>query len=333
LDIYLGIDVGSVTTKLVALDDNCSLIHYIYRPTKGDPLVALKNGLSEMEMLLSPGTHICGVATTGSGRHLAGVIIGADLVKNEITSQASATLHYFPEARTVIEIGGQDSKMIFIRECHAAEFAMNTVCAAGTGGFLDHQAKRLNLSLYEFSQRALISQNPVAISGRCTVFAESDMVHKQQMGHSTEDIIYGLCRRLVKNYLSDVSLAKDINPPIVFQGGVAFNRGIVKALEEELKTKLIVPRHPEIMGAIGAALLIREDMFNNIGPEHSRFKGFKTASIDHRISPSECRECAIHCQVTQLSLGGQNAARWGGVCDLWQEYPVINNEETDENCS
>ncbi len=121
------------------------------------------------------------------------------------------------------------------------DFGMNTVCAAGTGSFLDHQALRLNMSIEEFSQRALESKTPVRIAGRCTVFAESDMIHKQQMGHRTEDILYGLCQALVRNYLNNVGLGKDIQPPIVFQGGVAFNQGIVKALREELNTEVIVP--------------------------------------------------------------------------------------------
>jgi len=323
LDIYLGIDVGSVTTKLVALDEGTALVSYIYRPTLGDPVAALKTGLDALENQLPAETDICGVAATGSGRRLAGVICGADMVKNEITCQATAAVHYFPEVRTVIEIGGQDSKLIIIDEGAAADFSMNTICAAGTGSFLDHQARRLGLSLGEFGSKALQSQNPVSISGRCTVFAESDMVHKQQMGYPAADIIYGLCHRLVQNYLGDNSLKQQIKPPVVFQGGVAFNRGIIRAFEEELKTGLIIPTHPEIMGAIGAALIVREEMFNNRGLEESRFKGFEAAGQDYQTSPSECRDCAIYCQVTQLSLKGQTLARWGGSCDLWQEYPGL----------
>jgi len=194
------------------------------------------------------------------------------LVKNEITSHAVGALHYFPRAQTVIEIGGQDSKIIIIREGMVTDFGMNTVCAAGTGSFLDHQALRLNMSIQELSQRSLKSKNPVPIAGRCTVFAESDMIHKQQTGQRTEDILYGLCQALVRNYLNNVGLGKDIQPPIIFQGGVAFNRGIVKALREELGIEVIVPPHHEVMGAIGAALLVHEEMAGS--QNGSNFKGF-----------------------------------------------------------
>jgi len=256
MEVYLGIDVGSVTTKFAVLDKNNELITNNYLLTQGKPIETMQQGLKQIEQQLPKDADICGVATTGSARYLAGVIVGADLVKNEITSQAVAALNYFPQVQTIIEIGGQDSKIIIIRDGILTDFGMNTVCAAGTGSFLDHQAVRLDMSIEEFSQRALDSNTSVRIAGRCTVFAESDMIHKQQMGHRTEDIVYGLCQALVRNYLNNVGLGKDIKSPIVFQGGVAFNQGIVKALQEELDAEIIVPPHHEVMGAIGAALLV-----------------------------------------------------------------------------
>ncbi len=327
MDVFLGIDVGSVSTKIAALDQNANLINHSYKPTLGDPVAALKTGLEYIKKKLPQDIYIRGVATTGSGRRLAGVICGADMVKNEITCQATAARHFFPEARTVIEIGGQDSKLIPIDDDGVTDFSMNTVCAAGTGSFLDSQAIRLGMSIEEFSRKALESGNPVSIAGRCTVFAESDMVHKQQMGHPPADIIYGLCRRLVRNYLGDMNLGRNIEVPLVFQGGVAFNEGIVRAFEEELDTKLIVPPHPEMMGAIGAALLARREMFNNRVPDESRFKGFESVARDYKTSPDKCRDCATPCSVTRLTLNGQAVARWGGACDLWQEYPAAKNEE------
>ncbi len=197
---------------------------------------------------------------------------------------------------------------------------MNTVCAAGTGSFLDHQALRLNMSIEEFSQRALDSNTLVRIAGRCTVFAESDMIHKQQMGHRTEDIVYGLCQALIRNYLNNVGLGKEIKPPIVFQGGVAFNQGIVKALQEELNTEVIVPPHHEIMGAIGSALLVHEEIVNN--NSGSRFKGFGVSEIKYHTTSFECEACPNRCEIAQLSLNGQVLARWGGRCDLWERSPT-----------
>jgi predicted CoA-substrate-specific enzyme activase len=316
MEAYLGIDVGSVTTKFAILSEADELAAHLYLPTQGKPIEMTQQGLAQIKEQLPRDVSISGVATTGSARFLAGVIVGADLVKNEITSHAVGALHYFPQSQTVIEIGGQDSKIIIIREGMVTDFGMNTVCAAGTGSFLDHQASRLNMSIEQFSQRALDSQKPVPIAGRCTVFAESDMIHKQQMGHRTEDIVYGLCQALVRNYLNNVGLGKDIQPPIIFQGGVAFNQGIVKALQAELGAEVIVPPHHEVMGAIGAALLVHEEMASS--QNGSRFKGFGVSEINYRTSSFECRACPTSCEIAQLSLNGQVLARWGGRCDLWE---------------
>ena len=316
---YLGIDVGSVTTKFAVLDEHNELVTNIYLPTQGKPIEMVQQGLKQIKQQLSNGADICGVATTGSARYLAGVIVGADLVKNEITSQAVAALQYIPQVQTVIEIGGQDSKIIIIRDGIVTDFGMNTVCAAGTGSFLDHQALRLNMNIEELSRRALDSQTPVRIAGRCTVFAESDMIHKQQMGHRTEDILYGLCQALVRNYLNNVGMGKDIQPPIVFQGGVAFNQAIVKALQEELNNEIIVPPHHEVMGAIGAALLVHEEMVNS--QNGSKFKGFEVSEIKYHTSSFECKACPNLCEIAQLSINGQVLAQWGGRCDLWERSP------------
>ena len=319
MKIYLGIDVGSVTTKIAGLDENNDLFTYIYLPTQGKPIEMVQLGMKRIKEQLPVGDDIAGVATTGSARYLAGVIIGADLVKNEITSHAVATLQYTPQVQTIIEIGGQDSKIIIVRDGIVTDFGMNTVCAAGTGSFLDHQALRLNMSIEEFSRRALESSTPVRIAGRCTVFAESDMIHKQQMGHRTEDIVYGLCQALVRNYLNNVGLGKEIRPPIVFQGGVAFNQGIVKAFQEDLNAEIIVPPHHEVMGAIGAAMLAHEEMESN-GNE-SKFNGFAISDVEYNTSSFECKVCPNHCEVAQLFLSGEALARWGGRCDMWEGSP------------
>jgi predicted CoA-substrate-specific enzyme activase len=316
METYLGIDVGSVTTKFAVLDSKDKLVFHLYMPTQGKPIEMVQEGLREVKKQLPKEVNICGVATTGSARYLAGVIVGADLVKNEITSHAVGALNYFPNAQTVIEIGGQDSKIIIIRDGIVTDFGMNTVCAAGTGSFLDHQALRLNMNIEQFSQRSLDSTTPVRIAGRCTVFAESDMIHKQQMGHRTEDILYGLCQALVRNYLNNVGLGKDIQPPVIFQGGVAFNQGIIKALREELDTEVIVPLHHEVMGAIGAALLVHEEM--GAGKQKSQFKGFGISEIKYRTSSFECKACPNLCEIAQLSLNGKVLARWGGRCDMWE---------------
>ena len=316
MESYLGVDVGSVTTKFAVLDKDNRLVNTIYVLTQGKPIEMVQQGLKQIRQLLPKDTEICGVATTGSARYLAGVILGADLVKNEITTHAVAALLRIPEVQTVLEIGGQDSKIIVIRDGVVTDFAMNTVCAAGTGSFLDHQALRLNMNISEFSQRALDSKNAVHIAGRCTVFAESDMVHKQQMGYRIEDIIYGLCQALVRNYLNNVGIGKEIKPPIVFQGGVAFNKGIVRAFREELGTEIIVPPHHEVMGAIGAALLVHEEVVK--GGLATKFQGFGVSEAKYHTSSFECKSCPNICEIARLSANGKVLAQWGGRCDLWE---------------
>jgi predicted CoA-substrate-specific enzyme activase len=316
MEVYLGVDVGSVTTKLALLGGEDELLASLYLPTEGRPIAAVQRGMKQIRRELPTGGEIRGVAATGSARYLAGAIIGADLVKNEITCQAVGALHHVPDARTVIEIGGQDSKIIIIRDGMVADFGMNTVCAAGTGSFLDHQAARLGMGIGELSRQAVLSQAPVRIAGRCTVFAESDMVYKQQVGHRAEDIIYGLCQALVRNYLSDVGSGKEIRPPVVFQGGVAFNRGMVRALGEELGTEIIVPPHHEAMGAIGAALLIHESMTENGAV--SRFRGFDICETEYRTNSHWCERCSTSCEIVRLSEGDRILATWGGRCDDWE---------------
>jgi len=316
LEVYLGIDVGSVTTKFAVLDAENKVLFTLYTRTRGQPIVMVQQGLEQIAQHLPPGAEVVGVGTTGSARYLAGVIAGADVVKNEITAHAVAALHYVPDVHTILEIGGQDSKIIILRDGVVVDFGMNTVCAAGTGSFLDQQASRLGMSIEEFATRALESRTPVRIAGRCTVFAESDMIHKQQMGHRVEDILYGLCQALVRNYLNNIALGKEVLPPVIFQGGVAFNQGIVRAFEETLKVPVIVPPHHEVMGAIGAAMLAQEDARQRSTP--SRFHGFQVAEMSYRTSSFECKACANVCEIAQILMDGKVVARWGGRCDMWE---------------
>ena len=257
---FLGVDVGSISTNLAVINQTQDLIESVYIRTEGKPVDSVQRGIKIMQEKLGNNLEITGAGSTGSARQLTGVIIGADIVKNEITAHALASLHYNPEVQTVMEIGGQDSKIIIIRNGIVVDFAMNTVCAAGTGSFLDMQASRLDIPIEKFGDFALQSNNAVSIAGRCTVFAESDMIHKQQLGHPTKDIIKGLCEALARNYLNNVGKGKDIRPPIMFQGGVAANAGMRESFEKYLEQEIIIPEHYDVMGAIGAAILAKEEM-------------------------------------------------------------------------
>ncbi len=311
---YLGIDVGSVSTNLVFLDEGGTVREALYLRTNGRPIATVQQGLSEMSGCLPARTVIRGVGTTGSGRHLAGVITGADVIKNEITTHAVASSTLVPGVRTVLEIGGQDSKIILLREGMVADFAMNTVCAAGTGSFLDQQAARLTIPIDSFGELALQSTLPVRIAGRCAVFAESDMIHKQQMGYNLADILAGLCEALVRNYLNNLAKGKEILPPVVFQGGVAANSGMKKAFEKELGFEVIVPPHYNVMGAVGAGLLAREKMS---GSMLTGFKGFRVAGTEFKAGGFECDGCPNLCEVVEIYEESDVIARWGDRCGKW----------------
>ena len=327
MNLYLGIDIGSVTIKLALIDEGGQFVDSVYLRTQGKPIWAIQQGLTQLRAERPRNASIRGVGTTGSARYLAAAIVGGDVVKNEITSQVIATARCVPQAQTIMEIGGQDSKMILLRRGMVADFGMNTVCAAGTGSFLDHQAARLGIAIEEFGERALQSRNPVRVTGKCTVFAESDMIQKQQMGHRTEDILYGLCQALARNYLSNVGLGKEIRTPVVFQGGVAFNQGMVRAFREALETnEVIVPPHHEAMGAIGAALLALEEM--RAKGTKSEFKGFEVGEAEYTTSPFECQACPNLCEIAQVSLDGRVIARCGGRCDMWERKPTAQTAGT-----
>ena len=319
---YLGIDVGSVSTNIVLVDEGGLVREAIYRRTNGRPIEAVQKGLQELAGRMPQLPQIRGVGATGSGRRLTGVIVGADAVKNEITAHAIAASLLAPGVQTILEIGGQDSKIIILRSGVVADFAMNTVCAAGTGSFLDQQAARLNIPIEEFGEIALDSESPVRIAGRCAVFAESDMIHKQQMGANLPDILAGLCEALVRNYLNNVGKGKEILAPVVFQGGVAANEGMIKAFERALGLPVQVPPYFNVMGAVGAAFLAREAVARS-GP--SRFKGFGVAEASFKTGAFDCSGCANSCEVIEISEGEHILARWGDRCGKWSN--AVENKE------
>ncbi len=313
---YLGIDVGSVSTNVVLMDEGHDIISKVYIKTQGKPIEAIQRGLKEVKNCIPANEEIAvrGVGTTGSGRYLANMIIGGDIVKNEITAHGIAAINFINDVKTIIEIGGQDSKIILLRDNIISDFAMNTVCAAGTGSFLDRQAARMGIEIQNFGTLALQSQHPVRIAGRCAVFAESDMIHKQQLGHNQEDIIKGLCDALVRNFLNNLAKGKEILGPIVFQGGVAANVGIKSSFEEALGQEVLIPPHHDVMGAIGCCILAKEHAAKN---PQTNFKGFEIIDSGYQVRGIECRDCSNMCEVIEILQDNQIMARWGDKCGKW----------------
>jgi predicted CoA-substrate-specific enzyme activase len=305
----LGVDIGSVTAKFLLLDEQRQVRFDSYNRTMGDPIRAILAGLREAEAALSTGCAIAAVGTTGSGRQLAAAILGADIVKNEITTHALGAQYWNPDVRSIIEIGGQDSKCIHLRDGVVVDFSMNSVCAAGTGAFLDQQAGRLEIPIERFGEFALTAEEPVRIAGRCSVFAESDMIHKQQAGHGKASICLGLCHALVRNYLCAVVGGKRLASPISFQGGVSHNGAILKCFQEALPgCRIEIPPRPTSCGALGAALLAQPVAETG----QTRFRGYSHPT--YAVKERRCSNCVNQCDLLHLVSADGVVARWGGRC-------------------
>ena len=307
MNCYLGIDIGSISTKGVIIDDLNNIISSSYIWTEGNPKVAVEKLINNLKKELPNGYIVKGIGTTGSARKLIGMMLDANVVKNEITAHAIGTLSKHPDVRTILEIGGQDSKIILIDNGIIVDYAMNTLCAAGTGAFLSSQAKRLSIPIEEFGSIALKSNNPTKIAARCTVFAESDLVHKIQAGYPKEDIVAGLCKSIVLNYLNNVGKGKKIKGPIVFQGGVSKNIGVLKYFKEILNEDVIVDKDGHLMGALGIAILSRQNKTN-------KTYDLKVNNIKFETKGYECDKCPNNCEILKIYKNNELIETIGSLC-------------------
>ncbi len=315
---YLGVDVGSISTNVVAIDEEKRLLAKSYLMTAGRPLEAVKQGLREVGELVGDKIEVKGVGTTGSGRYLTGDFVGADVVRNEITSQATASALIDSSVDTIFEIGGQDSKYISLAGGVVVDFDMNHACAAGTGSFLEEQAEKLDISIKEeFGNLALSSKNPVKLGQRCTVFMESDLLHHQQHGAGTAELVAGLAYSIVHNYLNLVVGKRRIGDNIFFQGGVAANQGVVAAFEQVTGKPVTVPPHYEVTGAIGCAVLAMEFVEQQAPGYKSKFRGFDLAERRYQLRSFECDGCPNNCEVKEVIIEGEEPLYYGSRCDKW----------------
>lgn len=279
MDCYLGVDVGSTSTNLVLLNADNEIVSYKYLRTKGNPVEAVRTGLQELRVELGNRIKVIGAGVTGSGRYMIGELIGADVIKDEITAQARAAVAIDGSVDTIFEIGGQDSKYISLENGVVTDFQMNKICAAGTGSFIEEQANKFNIPIMDFGDIALDSENPINLGERCTVFIESSIAAYLSRGAELEDIAAGLCYSIVKNYLGRVVGQKKIGNKIFFQGGVAYNQGVVNAFRTFTGKDIVVPPFFSVTGAYGAALLAKEE----VGCEKTRFKGFALETTEQFI--------------------------------------------------
>jgi predicted CoA-substrate-specific enzyme activase len=348
---YLGIDIGSTTTKYALINEDNEIIHKSYVMTQGKPIEVTQGLLKAIRDDVGKKIEIVGTATTGSGRNVVGDFLNVDLIIDEITAHARGAVDIDPGVDTIFEIGGQDSKYIYIANSYPLDFDMNKVCAAGTGSFLHELANKYGISIVgEFEEIALSSKAPIKLAERCTVFMESDLVSYHQKGVDQTDLIAGLCYAIVHNYLNRVVEKRKIGQRVMFLGGPSLNKGVVSAFENVLGRGLIVPRHREVLGAYGAAISVKEKMaLENLS--ESSFRGLDSA-IDDRMQYVEkvCHadpNCHNQCKLKIYDFDGRRSI-WGGECgryelakirgskkenyfelrqEIWQKYMVGVYEE------
>ncbi len=316
-DVYLGVDVGSLSTNVVLIDKDNHVIARRYLPTASKPLEAIKKGISEIYDEIGERVVVKAAGSTGSGRYLTGDFIGADAIRNEITAQATAAIACDPTVDTIFEIGGQDSKFIRIQNGVVVDFEMNKVCAAGTGSFLEEQAEKLGINIVgEFGCMAFSSSCPAKLGERCTVFMESDLNSHSQKGDSKENLVAGLAYSIVHNYLNRVVGNKPVGDKIFFQGGVTNNKSVVAAFEKVTGKSIIVPPHFDVTGAIGAAMLARDSLTTG---QKTKFKGFDVRNRTYKTDNFECKRCNNHCEIRRVRIEGEKKPLYyGGRCDFYE---------------
>ena len=316
IDVYLGVDVGSVSTNLALIDDDGNVVAGIYRMTDGRPIEIVRDALREMSASVNNKVRIRGAGTTGSGRELVGLLIGADVVKDEITAHKTGAMHVSRkylnrEVDTIFEVGGQDSKYISLKDGVVVDFSLNEACAAGTGSFLEEQARQIGIAIRdEFAELALGSKHPLKLGERCTVFMEKELVPYLHQGVPREDITAGLALSVVQNYLNRVVKKRRIGDVIFFQGGTAYNDSVAAAFATILNKEIIVPPHNGIIGAIGAALLAQESMREK---EKSSFRGWDLNRVRYRQREFTCKSCSNECIIQEFDVEGEKSY-WGDKC-------------------
>jgi predicted CoA-substrate-specific enzyme activase len=317
VNAYLGVDIGSVSTNLVLVDDNGDMIKEIYLRTQARPIEVVSNGLHTLRDELGDKVSIRGVGATGSGRELVGELIGADTINDEITAHKTGAtfisdrlLH--KKVDTIFEIGGQDSKYIRIDDGIVTDFTMNEACAAGTGSFLEEQAEKLDISIIgEFADKAFASKKPLRLGERCTVYMEQDVSAYMKRGAEKDDIIAGLAYSVVQNYLNRVVRGRRIGNVIFFQGGTAYNDAVAAAFSEVVGREIIVPPHNGVIGAVGAALLAKDKVVSL--DLQTTFRGYEIENIDYSIREFTCKGCTNFCDIQEFTVEKERTY-WGDKC-------------------
>ncbi len=310
LAVRMGIDVGSTSTKAILIDADAEPVAGFYTRTLGSPLTAVQaicEAVEDWRAHEGATLRFLGVGTTGAGRKFVGSLLKADLIVDEITAHARAAFSLDPAIDTIIEIGGQDAKFTTMRDGMVTFSHMNTVCAAGTGSFLEEQAERLGCSLADYERRVRGAPAPLS-SDRCAVFMERDINNFLARGFSTEEILAAALYSVRDNYLQKVSRGAVIGERIAFQGATARNKALVAAFRAGLGKPILVSRYCHLTGALGAALLLAEE-----GRVDSRFIGFAALRNEIPVRSETCALCGNHCRLRIATVAGETVA-FGFLC-------------------
>ncbi|MFC1669349.1 acyl-CoA dehydratase activase [Spirochaetota bacterium] len=324
-NVYLGIDIGSTSTKALLMTDDKVVIAGFYTRTAGRPLDALQGifeSIDDITTNKSVDFNIISTGTTGSGRKFIGKIINADIIIDEITAHARAAYDLNPMVDTIIEIGGQDSKFTTLKNGSVAFSIMNNVCAAGTGSFIEEQAKKLNCPLSEYSKRTLAQKAPLS-SDRCTVFMERDLNQYLVNGYSVDEILASVLHSVRENYLMKVAAENLIGDNIFFQGATARNKSLVAAFEQRLKKPIMVSKYCHLTGALGTALTLKDE-----GVCTTKFRGIDIYKKNIPIRSEACNICTNHCKITVAEVDSISVA-YGFLCGRdYDTKKFINNNNS-----
>ena len=344
--MVLGVDGGSTTTKAILLDPaTLGVVASHYTRTSSDPVAAVRECLRALAAQAGSG-RVGLVGTTGSARELIGAYLGTEHVYNEISAHAAGAAHFAPEVDTIFELGGQDSKYVRLRNGVPIDYAMNNACAAGTGSFLEESARGdLGLAMSEIADPALAAPAPLEFKTTCAAFINSDIRIAQQEGHSRDNIVAGLVYAVAANYLNRVKGPRYVGDKVFLQGGVALNHAVGNAFAHSIGRQVVIPPSPELLGALGVALLTLQRSGQERGAAASaggsggvsppgRTPGGtageltgKTSALQDllalaapemkRVGRFICRACKMACRIDRFEVAGRRFP-FGGRCSLFE---------------
>ena len=310
----MGIDVGTCYTKGVIIDKYNNIMSSCCVETLGEPIIAAKKIILKMKNDIDLYRYrVVSVGVTGFAKRLAGTFLDCQIIRNEIVAVSTAVLRIYPDAKSIIDIGGEDSKIILINNGRIVDVIMNTACSAGIGNFLFNASKKMGISLSNFSN---LADSSIHITSRCMIYAWSDLLDKLKMGYGKDEVMAGVFKMVSKNYVNGVCKGKNVKGPIIFTGGVSKNPTIVKYLEMELGKRIIVNKNSQLFGCIGIAVLARESKLEKEFNFDIKNGNIKTEMIN-------CNKCNKECMVVNVYKNNDLIDTWGNKCDKFGEVKNV----------